>query len=163
MALASASAFSFAVFESFTDLTALAIAAASRLAMACFNASRVLSSWTFPSVALYNASASATVLSSFDDSTALAAVSNAFVSDLTVLAALFAFAAAASRSAALDASHLTMAGSLTAAALLSVSTVFASFTLFASVFNTATVASEPSSVLYAFTALAWSATADWHA
>ena len=63
----------------------------------------------------------------------------------------------------MDASHLTMAGSLTAAALLSVSTVFASFTLFASVFNAATVASEPSSVLYAFTALAWSATADSHA
>ena len=95
--------------------------------------------------------------------TALTAASNAFASALTVFTALPAFMAAASRPAALDASHLTMAGSFALAALVSVSTVLASFTLFASVFNAATVSSEPSSVLYAFTALPRSAAADWHA
>ena len=114
-------------------------------------------------MALYRASASSTVLSSFDVSTALTAASNAFASALTVFTALPAFVAAASRPAALDASHLTMTGSFALAALTSVSTVFASFTLFTSVFNAATVSSAPSSALYAFTALDWSATADRHA
>ena len=89
--LPSASAWSFAVFESFTALTALAMASASRLAMACFNASRVLSSWTLPSVALYSPSASSTVLSSFDDSTALTAACSVFASAFTLLAVLSAF------------------------------------------------------------------------
>ena len=139
------------------------MASASRLAMACFNASRVLSSWTLPSVALYSPSASATVLSSFDDSTAFTADSNAFASAFTPLAVLSALAVASSRPVLSDASHLTMAGVSAPTARLSASRVFTSFTPVASVFNAAVVASAPSSALYDFTVLPRSVTADWHA
>ena len=139
------------------------MASASRFLMASSRLARVLSSWTLPSVALYSPSASATVLSSFDDSTAFTADSNAFAAAFTPLAVLSALAAAASRPALPDASHLTMAGVSAPAACLSASRVFASFTLVASVFNAAVVASAPSSALYDFTVLPRSVTADWHA
>ena len=139
------------------------MASASRLAMACFNASRVLSSWTLPSVALYSPSASSTVLSSFDDSTALTAACSVFASAFTLLAVLSALAVASSRPVLSDASHLTMAGVSAPTARLSASRVFASFTAFTSVFNAAVVASAPSSVRYESTAFFWAATAEPHA
>ena len=131
--------------------------------MASSRLARVLSSWTLPSVALYSPSASATVLSSFDDSTAFTADSNAFAAAFTLLAVLSALAVASSRPVLSDASHLTMAGVSAPTARLSASRVFASFTAFTSVFNAAVVASAPSSALYDFTVLPRSVTADWHA
>ena len=110
------------------------MASASRFLMASSRFARVLSSATLPAVSLYSASASSTVLSSLDVSTAFTSLFRDFVWALYHDAfAVMPFVASCTpdRESAL---HDTVFGVDAFTALDRASRVFASFTLFRSVF-----------------------------
>ena len=127
------------------------MASASRFLMASNRLARVLSSATLPSVSLYSAFASSTVLSSLDVSTAFTSLFRDFPCvQYHAVFAVMAFVAVTTASLE-SALQDTVFGVDAFMALPSASRVFASFTLFMSVFTT--LAARPfNSALYAVVA-----------
>ena len=96
--------------------------------MACSNMLRVFSSATLPFESASSFSASSTVLSSLEDSTALTAFDREPVRVLYQAACLSSFDVASSRPALESATHPSYSGTVVFNALASASTVLASFT-----------------------------------
>lgn len=136
--------FFLAVMDSPTVFMALPIVSESRVSMAFASSSRVFGSWTFPDESFRSWLASSTVLSSFDDSTALTAVFSASVFAFIVSVSLRAFAAVEFSSTALDTSHFMAAGFPASMAFFNESMVLGSFTSFGSSCDAAVVPSASS-------------------
>ena len=111
-----------------TAFTASPIASASLSLMACSNMLRVFSSATLPFESASSFSASSTVLSSLEDSTALTAFPSDAAWVLYQAACLSSFDVASSRPALESATHPSYSGTVVFNALASASTVLASFT-----------------------------------